>query len=213
MLSVLRLALGVAIPVLAFAQGSVQTSLSPSVGVYMDFDSAPGVASLETMKKEVNQLLQPSGISLNWRLTKENRGDEAFSGLVVIQFRGKCKAEGWWQPATGFGGTGADGSSVLASTRVDDGKVTPYSEVQCDQVRRALSYLSPEAGQEERQSAFGRALARVVAHEIYHILARTTAHAAGGLAKASHSLEDLISAQALDFLERDSEAMRNSFQH
>jgi hypothetical protein len=212
MLSVLRLAFGVAIPVLAFAQESVKPSLSPSVGVFIDFDSTPGAASLEAMKKEVEDLLEPSGVSLNWRLARDNRGDEAFSGLVVIQFKGKCKAEGGWEPAVGFGARGEDGLIVLGSTKVANGRVTPYSEVQCDRVREALSYLSPNAGQNERQWAFGRALARVVAHEIYHVLAKTTVHAAEGLAKASQSLEDLISTQALGFLEKDSDAIRSGLQ-
>jgi hypothetical protein len=46
-----------------------------------------------------------------------------------------------------------------------------------------------------------------VAHELYHILARTTAHTAKGLAKASHSLEELVSPRNLAFGEADSAAI------
>jgi hypothetical protein len=37
----------------------------------------------------------------------------------------------------------------------------------------------------------GRALARVIGHELYHILARTCQHPNAGLAKAAFSLDDL----------------------
>jgi hypothetical protein len=55
------------------------------------------------------------------------------------------------------------------------------------------------------------ALGRVVAHELYHILARTTSHATGGLAKASQSLRDLIRPDDLEFQRKEAEAIHNAF--
>jgi hypothetical protein len=180
----------------AFAQSM------PAVGVFLDFDSVPGAASVEVMKKEVDSLLK--GVSLNWRMLKENHGDEPFNGLVVLKFKGKCKVEPWGQQSA------PDGASrTLGTTRVLNGNVLPFSEVQCDEVRRALSYLRPEASQRERQKALGLALGRVVAHELYHMLAHTTAHAARGLAKAAESLDDLISDSIpMVFRAEDTAAMR-----
>jgi len=51
-------------------------------------------------------------------------------------------------------------------------------------------------------------MGRVVAHEIYHILAGMTGHAARGLAKAAESLQDLISTEGMPFRAEDSEAIR-----
>jgi len=185
---------------------------SPSVGVFMDFDrdSAPGADSLEVMKKEVEELLKPSGVSLNWRLAKENNGNQAFAGLVVVKFKGKCRVEGWNSPqGTDFGSLGE--VTRLGATQVSGGKVLPYSEVECDQIQKALAYLPPGAGQKERQRAMGVALGRVVAHELYHVLASTTGHAARGLAKASQSLEDLIGPMQTGFDARDSRAIGEGF--
>src|SRR5437868_2550090 len=64
---------------------------SPSVGVFMDFDSVPGAGLVEIMKNEVNELFKTSGISLNWRMTRENHGDQVFSRLVVFKFKGTCR--------------------------------------------------------------------------------------------------------------------------
>ena len=181
---------------LAFAQ------TQPAVGVFLDFDSVPGTASVEAMKKEVDSLLK--GVSLNWRLLSDNHGDEPFSGLVVLRFKGKCKAEPWGQQSAPEAG-----SRTLGATRVVNGQVLPFSEVQCDEVRRALSYLHPDTSPRDRQKALGLALGRVVAHELYHMLAHTTAHAARGLAKAAESLDDLISNTIpMVFRAEDSAAIR-----
>jgi hypothetical protein len=190
---------------LAFAQNPAPKTV-PSVGVFLDFDSVPGPVPMEAMKREVDAILKPSGVALNWRVASENRGEESFAGLVVLKFRGKCRVEAWTQPDADLAAIGE--TRALGATRVANGRVLPFSEVQCDQVKRALAYLRPEANQKERQRAFGVALGRVVAHELYHILARTTMHAAQGVARASESLEDLVSADAMRFREEDSTAIR-----
>jgi hypothetical protein len=192
--------------VFIFAAGFLAVPLGfaqsiPSVGVFLDFDSVPGAASVDVMKKEVNSLLK--GISLNWRLVSENHGDEPFNGLVVLRFHGKCKVESWAQPGPGTG------TRTLGTTSVVNGRVLPYSEVECDEVRRALAYLTTQVTQREQQKALGRALGRVVAHEIYHVLAHTTSHAAHGLAKAAESLDELISdAVPMVFRAEDTAAMK-----
>jgi hypothetical protein len=178
--------------------------LHPSVGVFLDFDSVPGKLSLEVMKKEVDALLKPSGVSLDWRLSEENHGDESFAGLVVLKFKGKCKVESW-NPESVPGQT-----TALGTTAVSNGRILPFSEVKCDAVKEALSYLRPDANQGERQNAFGLAMGRVVAHEIYHVLARTGAHAAHGLAKAAESLQDLVSIQGMPFRAEDNELIRKA---
>ena len=50
-------------------------------------------------------------------------------------------------------------------------------------------------GPQVEPATFGRALARVAAHEIYHIVAQTTEHQERGVAKAAFSVRDLMSAR------------------
>ena len=190
----------------SFAQSPLAVKAAPLVGVFLDFDSVPGAPSLAVMKKEVENLLERSGLSIAWRTTSENHGDSPFAMVVVLKFKGMCKA-GWTPPQHAeFGSLGSE-PHTLASTRVQDGHVMPYGEVECDQVRKALSYLRPGTGQGERQSAMGRAMGRVVAHELYHMLASTTRHTLRGLAKATQSLEDLISPEKLGFDAEESKAI------
>jgi hypothetical protein len=165
---------------------------------------------VEIMESEVEDLLKPSGLSLAWRLAAENRGSETFAGLVVLKFKGRRKADAWPQlPVSDFGSSGE--VREIALTRVSEGRLLPYTEVECDEVRRALAYPGEGAGLKERQAALGRAMGRVVAHELYHILAKTTVHARRGLAKPAQSLEDLVSAKRLAFLDSDLLDIRRAF--
>jgi hypothetical protein len=184
------------------------TPASP-VAIFMDFDSTPGSFSLEIMKHEADKLLRPAGIRLDWRLVRDNDGKQGFSGVVMLKFKGRCRAENWSQP-TDLGSWG-DEALTLGATQVSKGRVLPFSEVKCDEIRKALAYVRPEADQAERQRALGLALGRVVAHELYHILARTTNHTTEGLAKAYQSLRDLVSPGDLGFDGKDSEAIREGF--
>ncbi len=158
------------------------------------------------MQQEVDRLLKPAGLSLRWRLAGENQGRETFAGLVVLNFKGICKADGVPRPSDDFGSMGE--TRALASTQVLRGRVLPYSDVECDELRKALAFLAPGSGRLERQTALGRAMGRVVAHELYHILASTTSHAETGLAKATHSLSELVSPNRQGFLEESSREIR-----
>lgn len=179
---------------------------SPTVGVFMDFDSTPGSVWLSVMQREVADLLKPAGIAVNWRFTAENRGDESYSRLVVLKFTGACRADRV-MPAVS-----EEETYSLGDAKVSHGSVLPFSEVRCNEVRKALAYLAPQASKEQRQKALGVALARVVAHELYHMLARTTAHAAQGLARASHPLPELISSRSMVFRESEWDAIRKGFE-
>ena len=50
----------------------------------------------------------------------------------------------------------------------------------------------------QRELSFGRALARVLAHELYHILLDTEQHAKSGVTKSHLTPHDLIG-ESLDF--------------
>jgi len=172
---------------------------TPLVGVYLSFDALPESASVEVMKRAVERLLKPAGVALAWRMTDDNVGTETFAGLAVLRFKGRClpTAPG---PVSGFGEI-----NVLATTDESHGQVLPYTDVECDQVRKALAYVPLGS----RQRALGMALGRVVAHELYHILANTATHAAQGLAKASQLLPDLVSPHELSLDGRSSRTVQD----
>ena len=82
-------------------------------------------------------------------------------------------------------------SGPLAFTHSSDGHILPFSEVECDRVRASIH--SATGRRPLSDLVMGRALARVLAHELYHVLARTSAHAHVGLTKPSLSGLELTS--------------------
>jgi hypothetical protein len=183
-------------------------AIHPAVSVFMDFDSMPVETSFRAMKKEIEGLLKSSGLKLDWRVSSENQVTGPSTAFVVVRFRGRCRLEAWPQPGEDDPPVGAQ---RLGFTHVANGHVLPFSEIECDQIRKSLAYIDPGATPAERQKAFGLAMGRVVAHELYHMLARTTAHAEEGMAKASQSLRDLASAPAIVFGDKDSQAIGQAF--
>ncbi len=184
---------------------TLDPSVPPLIGVYMDFDHVPETVSFEAMKRAVESILKPSGIQLAWRFTSANRGTETFANFAVLKFHGQCRADAPRSPSD-FGTLGE--TRTLASTSVSAGRVLPFSKVECDQVRKALNFVRPGSGALQRDQALGLALGRVVAHELYHILARTVSHASEGLAQRSQLLRDLVSVRELNFDQGASTSIR-----
>src|SRR5581483_3264356 len=170
--------------------------ISPLIGVYLDFDHLPEGVPVQVMEHAVENLLKPAGVTLAWRLSNQNLGTEAFSGLAVLKFKGRCDAQAP-KPPSEFGSLGEE--NALAFTSVSKGVVLPFAQVECDEVRKALTYVVPGTGALQREQALGLALGRVVAHELYHVLANTAHHTGDGLAKGSELLRDLVSPNELEF--------------
>lgn len=187
----------------AFA-GTVATGVAPTIGIFMQFDTVPSPVSFAEMKKEVAHIMDETGLRLNWRFVKDNRGREGFSDLIVVRFKGKCQVDAEPVDTTAF----APFREVvtLASTQVSGGHVLPFTEVECDQVRRTLGE-DEVVSERQKQSLLGKAMGRVVAHELYHLLAQTTHHTERGLAKATQDWRDMASG-VLRFQDGESKAMR-----
>ncbi len=79
----------------------------------------------------------------------------------------------------------ADGQDVLGRAAVRQGSVLPVLEVYVEPVRSFI-------GQVESSKLIGRALARVVAHEVTHFIDQDVTHGRRGLMQASFSGWDLI---------------------
>lgn len=178
----IRLALTIAFTCIA------QAASAPSIAIFVDFENQPSVASVAQMKMEVAAILQPSGLSLNWRSLNERSAGESFADLVVLKFKGSCQVR---NPAMDSElGPAVEGQS-LASTVVSDGHVLPFTDVKCNEIRRFLAPELVRIQSVKRDAVYGKALGRVVAHELYHILAETESHGSDGVARSFHTRRDL----------------------
>jgi len=138
---------------------------------------------IEHMKREIGPLLSSTGFRVEWRDADEVQSTGA---LAVVELRGTCGL-----PAGNLLVDSAD-PKELASTFLSEDTVLPFITVNCGAVTRLLGpALVTEAGA-RRDYLYGRALARVLAHELYHVLANTREHAHDGIAKANVTVSDLL---------------------
>jgi hypothetical protein len=153
-----------------------------TVGVFLKADANASSLSLEAMRLELRDLMTPTGISLSWTNAQNpSRADR----LIVVTLRGNCLA--------GSGSSKAfKDKTPLASTAVTDGKVLPFSWVDCNALNQFLKQELANRSADERSEIFGRAMARLLAHEFYHVLTQTEAHTSTGISKASFSTADLL---------------------
>lgn len=185
-------------PLAGETKWAADENLPPRIGIFLDFDREPLPAAIEGMEREVGSLLAETGARFSWLMLNKDGRSQTFDDLAVLRFRGNCH-----MPARGLLAD-ADGSKVtLGSTDVASGLVTSYSHVECDQITACIASLLQSSCEPDRQVAFRRALGRVVAHELYHILARTKKHTHTGVSRSVQSPFDLIK----DHFELDRQAL------
>jgi hypothetical protein len=141
------------------------------------------------MKREVEDLMKDSGLSIDW-IARDLASRESFRNLVVVRFKGKCILE----PV----GYLYDERGPLAFTWSTAGVVQPFSEVACDKLTGLVRSAMFGGDFARADQLFGRALGRVVAHELVHMLSRSPAHAATGISRPALSANQLISPRRPD---------------
>jgi hypothetical protein len=139
--------------------------------------SAPGLdtESRAALRTELQRLLSPAGIEVSWKDIADRRTGEDFELLAVASFEGSCSPSG---------PTSRPVNVKLADTSITDSHILPFFRVDCTRVVQLL-------GSQPDSSMLGRALGRVIAHEIYHIVGQTAEHHDTGVAKAVFSARDL----------------------
>jgi|GEM_PF-652292 len=197
-----------AVTSLAATTPAANRAVAPVLAVFYSFDQTPSPDTVAHMKEELARILAPTGMELAWRSLADNHGSENYPEVVVMRFRGACEIS---TPIIynelGFESGIAAGPRELAETQRSNGKMLPFGDVECDQLRRYLSSTVAAERPANRNGIFGRAMARVVAHEIYHMLTGSAAHAKQGIARAAHSRQDLT-ARKFDFAKPETEWLR-----
>ena len=78
---------------LALTSGAAPITVSPAdVTVILDFKGTYSPVSFREMRREAAQIIQASGVRLEWRLRSESM-NATFSDLVVMTFKGSCNFE------------------------------------------------------------------------------------------------------------------------
>lgn len=159
------------------------------VGVFVRSDGGANGTVLTAAKDELARLLSQAGFSLRWWAGATAAEPVEAEELIVVDLVGVCRspvARGDRRVPV------ADAGAELARTRVSGGQILPFSSLDCARVNSLIATPLARVNPGERDRVYGRALARVLAHEFYHVLSRTAKHTARGVAKRAHSADDLL---------------------
>jgi len=157
------------------------------VEVYLKGDiGAPDV--LGEMNRELASLMQRAGFRIVWRHANDQSSSNGAAHLIMVELRGTCAVSSAHDSLVPL----ASGLA-LASSSVVDGRVLPFSWLDCDALNRFLAPALLNLLDEDQDYIYGRSMARLLAHEFYHVLAQTDDHTQAGISKARFSTADLLS--------------------
>jgi hypothetical protein len=152
------------------------------------------------MKEEVGATLAAAGLQVQWRSLRISQPEITSGDLVVVSFTGKCRMNDLFLPHVESG--------PLGWTYVEDGHTSPFSNVDCDRIRAFINPLVADAGWDDREALLGRALGRVLVHELYHVFSDSKGHASQGLCSALFTARYLLLGHARLY-EKDVSTFRN----
>jgi hypothetical protein len=153
------------------------------IGILFDFGTQPEPAIVELMKSEIREILAPARLDLSFQRVGESGASQPFRKVVIVRFHGSCHSQ---VDAGGIQSAVVD-YPALATTDISAGRILPYVQVYCNQIRAFL----PSVSRISFARMYGRALGRVVVHELYHTLLSTSAHSRTGVARFAQSARDL----------------------
>ncbi len=172
-------------PLLAATHVTPDLAPASDLTVVLDFKGPHSDRSIREMQREAEIILKASGIHLDWR-TRGQASRESFADLVVVSFTGTCDVD----TASEVVGKRAP----LGSTFMSDGSMLPFSEIACDSVASSVRSAMSGGDFEMADILLGRALGRVVVHELVHVLTGSCEHGLEGVHKAALSGKQLIAA-------------------
>jgi hypothetical protein len=165
-----------------------------AVEVYLHGDSASAANVLDEMNRELAILMQHAGFQIIESHGNDQGPSEEAAHVIVVELRGACAVH----VAPGNSAEPIPSALSLASSAVADGRVLPFSWVDCSALNRFLGPAISSQTAQDQAYIYGRSMARLLAHEFYHVLAQTGDHTRTGICKASFSRADLL-ADHFDF--------------
>jgi|SRR5580698_3893215 hypothetical protein len=156
-----------------------------TVVVYLKAGTATKPGTVSYMQRELAALMQTAGYKVEWKAPGASSDTE--SAIAVVELRGLCHA-----PAANVSIKPVEKGASLASTAVDGEQVLPFSWINCETLTEMLAPALANVEPGRKDFLYGRAMGRLLAHELYHMLVNKRGHASSGVGKASFSADDVL---------------------
>ena len=169
---------------------SAATAGSPERGVAVSLRLRSGAlraAASDEMRKELAALMLTAGVTSTWQDPNDYRDVSGYT--VVVDLEGDCNVPPHAEAVPPREGT------PLGSTAVAENHPLPFVKVSCNVLSALLAPFTADQPDAFRDFVLGRAIGRVLAHELYHILAQSEEHSGWGVAKAALSGADLMNSR------------------
>jgi hypothetical protein len=166
----------------------------PRLVVVLAFEEDASNAVLDAMQGEVDRIFRPARADVDVLVLKGALEVRNADRIIHIDVKGLCSATARRSRTR---------PSTLANMFGVDRELQPIGSLDCAAVSSYLGAVTP--------NVFGRALGRVLAHEIYHYITQRRDHSDRGLFASSLSDISLTSGE-LSFTDRDLQALNTSLQ-
>jgi len=164
------------------------TAAEPSpVTLLLQFEEKRSDVMLDAMKQELSTIMKDSGYRFDYRLAEDAGSGDVYPELVIVKFKGRCTMDRIPLPF--------DERGPFGFTHTVDGEVLPFSVIACERVKSSITPVLTANEHKDADAVFGRAVGRVLAHELFHIMAKTDKHGTKGVAKPALSAGQLVSNQ------------------
>jgi|SRR5580700_2130794 hypothetical protein len=160
-------------------------------------DSRYSPMAIREMGREAAGILKHSGVTLRWRFGPSAQVSNG--RLIVVRLRGECEMDGE---------SAVMQKGALGWSHQVNGAILPFTDLACDNIRGAIQSADLNERHEQANMLLGRAMGRVLAHEVYHIVADTPEHGKDGVAQSALSARELTSGQ-LELRPSDVEAIQS----
>jgi len=185
-----------------FAGSPLRSPQLAPITLFTQYQQPAPQGIVDALQEEVASILASVGFHFEWHDLSTSKAAGPAVELAVVTFRGNCDVPGVWQ-------RNSDRPKALGFTSVTDGEILPFTTVDCDRTGGFLAQSLSRLPVNERPAAFGRALGRILAHELFHIFAKTQRHGHGGVAKQAYTVGDLM-ADEFELEEAECDLLRSS---
>lgn len=157
--------------------------------------------ALKELHKEVSDLMTSAGVNAQWEDPTSYR--DVNGSTVVVDLEGECSVPFHTEAPPPKDGT------PIGSTVASDSHLLPFVNVNCSVLSALMAPYLANQPKTFREFVFGRAMGRVLAHELYHFVTQSEAHPVSGVAKAYFTANDLMKSR-FEFDEMALDRVHNS---
>ncbi|MGJ5819098.1 hypothetical protein [Paludibaculum fermentans] len=162
---------------------SAHAAQASRVGILVSVPPTTPASVVEALQAETEEALRNNGVDLLWTFSQEEAARATYDRVVSLRLTGRCVPI---RPEV------SRKSRVLGFTHISDGTVLPFVEISCDTVLRVMEVGNHRSTPYFPPNVFGRALGRVLVHEMLHVLTVSSAHEREGLTKPAFNSSDLM---------------------